>query len=809
MEELLAHADWLRRLAAHVARGDDAGAEDALQETWVAALRAPPGRDRPAQPWLAEVLRNFVRRALRGQGARQAREGRGGEAVAPATPDELLERAQAQRLLADLVMGLDEPFRATVLLRYFEGQSAAEIARAAGVPAGTVRWRLKEGLDRLRARLDQRQPDHRWVALLLPLPRTLAGAWSKGGLIVATGKKTLAGLVLLVLALLAGGLIWRAGGRAPQTTAQPALTRAEPPPRFAAAVSVPVGEVVVDDSAAGSVEGRVRSAEDGTPIAGAELSFAFQDSSLPVTTDAEGRFRFAPREAGAYLLARIAAEGYQAFAPEWGDSPVGFTLRAGERIRGVELTLRPARDCRGTLVDEAGKPVAGARLLSWTVTRGGALPGGDATTDAQGRFAFPAVPGVTVEAHHQGRMAREQLGAALPPCQLSLRLGPAREAPVTARALTIEGRVERAGAGLGGVIVEASANPVLERNARHGFARAITADDGSFSLTPLDDVAYEVTAHLGEREVATAHDVRGGARGLVLQVSLGGRLRGQVTDADSGAAVSRFAVVLSKAEAAAEGGRFGVFTRYDARGAFEIEGVPAGTYRVMVVAEGRAPADEQPATVAPDPAPPAALTFVLRAGTRVRGRVLDRQSHTPLARALVSIEGRGGMGARLLGTASVPLAAQALTGDDGRFELAGVPEGRLSLTIAASGHHGRLIGGLEISPGKPLELPDVELAPRQEGEPPRIELIGIGASLAPKGDVLVVGQLSPKGGAALAGLVPGDAIVAIDGRAVAELGFSGAIQRIRGAENTVVVLRLRRADGNEANVNVTRQLISW
>jgi RNA polymerase sigma factor (sigma-70 family) len=150
IEELLAHADGLRRLAVHLVRGrDPALGEDAVQETWAAALRAPPGRDRPTEPWLAEVLRNFVRRALRGERSRRAREARvvadaaGAGGAGAASPELLLERTQAQRLLVELVVALEEPFRSTVLLRHFEGLSAADIARSQGVPAGTVRWRLK------------------------------------------------------------------------------------------------------------------------------------------------------------------------------------------------------------------------------------------------------------------------------------------------------------------------------------------------------------------------------------------------------------------------------------------------------------------------------------------------------------------------------------------------------------------------------------------------------------------------------------------------------------------------------------------
>src|SRR4051794_23417480 len=116
IEELLSHADWLRRLATHVARGGDG--DDAVQETWIAALVSPPARDRAAAPWLAEVLRNFVRGAHRSGRARRLREERTSElqSLAVPSPEQLLERAEAQRLLVDLVVALDEPYRTAILL---------------------------------------------------------------------------------------------------------------------------------------------------------------------------------------------------------------------------------------------------------------------------------------------------------------------------------------------------------------------------------------------------------------------------------------------------------------------------------------------------------------------------------------------------------------------------------------------------------------------------------------------------------------------------------------------------------------------
>jgi RNA polymerase sigma-70 factor (ECF subfamily) len=156
MAGLLAHAAWLRDLARALVRGADA--DDLVQETWLAALRAPPDRTRPPRPWLGQVLRNRWRMDARSSARRLERE-RDPDAEHAASPrndaHDVLERAEIQRRIGDLVMALEEPYRSAILLRYFEGQLAKDIARSLGVPAGTVRWRITEGLSRLRARLDQ------------------------------------------------------------------------------------------------------------------------------------------------------------------------------------------------------------------------------------------------------------------------------------------------------------------------------------------------------------------------------------------------------------------------------------------------------------------------------------------------------------------------------------------------------------------------------------------------------------------------------------------------------------------------------
>src|SRR5262245_60908672 len=141
---LLEHSTWVRRLAGSLVR-DDALAEDLTQEAWLAALRHPPTAGLPARPWLAQVLRNLVRMHVRGSRRQKERESRTDSPpdAQGLAPEQLVERVELQRLLAGLVVELEEPLRSTVLLRYYEGLDSSEIAARQGVPAGTVRWRLK------------------------------------------------------------------------------------------------------------------------------------------------------------------------------------------------------------------------------------------------------------------------------------------------------------------------------------------------------------------------------------------------------------------------------------------------------------------------------------------------------------------------------------------------------------------------------------------------------------------------------------------------------------------------------------------
>src|SRR5262245_37720236 len=165
-EALLAELGWLRSLARALV-GQNADVDDLVQDAWVAAATHPPRDPEAVRPWLRRVVRNLVAFNARTSGRRMRRESTSVADDAQEAPDQLLARAQLQHALASDVLALAEPYRSTVLLRYFEGLSAADIARRQAVPAATVRWRMAQALAQLRARLDQRSGGDRraWVAV--------------------------------------------------------------------------------------------------------------------------------------------------------------------------------------------------------------------------------------------------------------------------------------------------------------------------------------------------------------------------------------------------------------------------------------------------------------------------------------------------------------------------------------------------------------------------------------------------------------------------------------------------------------------
>ncbi len=179
VEELMAHTEWVWRLARSLVV-DDPSADDVVADTWVIALERPPGRIGPQDGlagWLAKVVRRVAgrhRRTAQRRGAREARAARS-EQLPPA--ERVLEMEESRRKLIAALMGLPDPYKCVLILRYYDGLGAAAIARRVGGTASGVRTRLARGHTLLRERLqrDHRESGTSWLSAIGPL------AWHRPG----------------------------------------------------------------------------------------------------------------------------------------------------------------------------------------------------------------------------------------------------------------------------------------------------------------------------------------------------------------------------------------------------------------------------------------------------------------------------------------------------------------------------------------------------------------------------------------------------------------------------------------------------
>ncbi len=405
MEDSLLRERWVGRLAAALT-GDLDDADDLIQTARVALWRRPPTDLGRLRAWLRVLLRNTSLNRRRDKGRQRAR------ALAaqlepqevPVDPETSLERLRWHQTVTKLVVVLDEPLRQTILMRYFEGKNSAEIATAMGVPAGTVRWRLKTGIDRLRAQLDEQPGGHaRWheaLSLILvnpldvptvslrttgprddaPIPSRRTGwnpkvhAWGLWAILVAA-----AAIVLWIGIKSKGSHTATVGTFAAQSGDHEGLVAAHDTPRAGPPRLLHVGEGTnaqdtpipswarVEGKPDQIVAGRVLSG--GRPVSGAQARLSLGPATFArhldrhAGTDDHGRFNFGSQAESNWFLT-VSAPGL------------------AQEIRYVDLRLRPVRvdpgqhpadditvvlepcivNVRGTVHDEAGVPIPGANI---------------------------------------------------------------------------------------------------------------------------------------------------------------------------------------------------------------------------------------------------------------------------------------------------------------------------------------------------------------------------------------------------------------------------------------------------------------
>ncbi len=132
-------------------------AEDAVQEAFLAVWRQAPRYD-PARgsvrSWLLTIVRHCAIDAHRRRHADRWVNGAAlAETADGSDTHELACRRVAARQVREALGCLPAAQRASLALAYGGGYSQAEIARAQGVPLGTVKGRVRLGLRALRTQL--------------------------------------------------------------------------------------------------------------------------------------------------------------------------------------------------------------------------------------------------------------------------------------------------------------------------------------------------------------------------------------------------------------------------------------------------------------------------------------------------------------------------------------------------------------------------------------------------------------------------------------------------------------------------------
>jgi RNA polymerase sigma-70 factor (ECF subfamily) len=139
--------------AAYLVVRDRHAAEDIVQEAFLSALRALArfDRRRPFAPWLHRIV---VNRAIDWSRARALRR-EVGEATEPGESNPSTSHAAYSDDVVTALAALPADQRAVVVLRHVLGYTPGEIAKLLGYPRGTVNSRLRRGLDRLAAELEE------------------------------------------------------------------------------------------------------------------------------------------------------------------------------------------------------------------------------------------------------------------------------------------------------------------------------------------------------------------------------------------------------------------------------------------------------------------------------------------------------------------------------------------------------------------------------------------------------------------------------------------------------------------------------
>ncbi|HET6204709.1 MAG TPA: sigma-70 family RNA polymerase sigma factor [Planctomycetota bacterium] len=395
-EVLLAHGRFVRGIARSLLF-DEHRVEDVVQQTWLAALENGPCEEGRVRPWLGRVARNFALLLGRREGRRRGREEAAARPELVPSAEEIASREATRRAVVEAVLGLPEPCRSAVLLRFYEEMPPREIARRLGVPVETIRTRVKRGLHLLRERLGHAYGENRnaWCLALVPLAAPVRTAplgrvpvpdgTAPALLAVPAGKVGLGAAAALVafLAVRPAAVPEGAGvgptGPLLSDSSTPAREDAPAGDRAGAArrpagletAALPDGAPAEPAPRLLALAGRAVDAEDGKPLPDLTLEVSGPAGEVcSVRTDAEGNFRTGELfHAGVAVFRHSPDPGHSRFQFRQGVEPNQVLLppidpgTGSPREEVVFRVSAPEQAVAARVLRPDGAPAPNARVL--------------------------------------------------------------------------------------------------------------------------------------------------------------------------------------------------------------------------------------------------------------------------------------------------------------------------------------------------------------------------------------------------------------------------------------------------------------
>lgn len=383
-------------------------------------------------------------------------------------------------------------------------------------------------------------------------------------------------------------------------------------------------------------------------------------------TDAQGRFAFRSVDTPpGHLFVETAKHD-------------AFAHLHTEPREDLRLTLGPGLVVEGTVQDENGSPVLGARVQALRLDEDAPTPRGQTVTDAKGHYRLgplyrlPHFVGASAPRHVAAEPEYQEFEEDTASLDFTLR-----------RAVTVEG-----------VLVDEEGQPLADRELLLHLAEASSPAEATVVNRTRSDAVGRFVLGAAEEgpawiEVQDAafipqrFPVERPSREVRLVARKGASVSVTVLGA-AGAPVCDARVTLWKRDARGEAAQAG---ETDAEGQVTLQGIPAGAYVAEAVVPGRAldPSVTQPLDVTDKGL--SAITLRLREGRTLRGVVVNAQGLPLRGVGIRADVPDGDQPHYIAATTRTGLPPEGvLTDAEGRFTLRQLSAPRYLLTVTLQGH---------------------------------------------------------------------------------------------------------------------------